>query len=211
MKPVYAVLLAAGESKRCRPNKLFLPWGDTTVLERSVDNLLDSSLSGTVVVLGHQADRAAALLEGKGCRLANNPDYSEGMGSSVIRGVAYCLENLIGEEAAGIMLALGDEPFIEREVIDRLVSSFRESSKGIVVPAYRGRKGHPPIFHSRYAVEMMEAAKRTGVRELLRRYPDEVAEVEVGTETILLDIDTKEDYERLFNKFISQGSTDTAE
>lgn len=210
MKPVYAILLAAGESKRCRPNKLFLPWGEETVLERSVANLLNSRLA-VVVVLGHQAKRAEALLKGKDCHLAKNPDYLEGMGSSVIRGVAYCLENLIGEEAAGIMLALGDEPFIEREVIDRLVASFRESSKGIVVPAYRGRRGHPPIFHSRYAEELMEAAERTGARELFRRYPDEVAQVEVETDAILLDIDTKEDYERLFDKFINKGSIDAAE
>ncbi len=201
MKPVYAILLAAGESKRCRPNKLFLPWGKATVLERSVENLLDSTLSGTVVVLGHQADRAGALLEGKDCHLVKNPDYGRGMGSSVVRGVSYCLENLIGEEAAGIMLALGDEPFIEREVIDGMVSAFRKSPKGIIVPTYRGRRGHPPIFHRRYAEELIEAAGRTGARELFRRYPDEVTQVEVDTETILLDIDTPEDYQKLFKRF----------
>lgn len=200
-RPVYAVLLAAGESKRCPPNKLFLPWGETTVIEKTVENLLHSQVNGVAVILGYQADKAAQLLRNKPCHLVVNPDYRKGMGSTVIKGVSHWLEYPDLAAEAGLMLALGDEPFIPPEIIDKVVSGFRSGAGEIVVPVYRGRRGHPSVFHRKYAPEIVEVARKTGAREILRRHPDDILEVEVETEAILLDIDTPEDYRTLFKRF----------
>ncbi|MDP8214914.1 MAG: nucleotidyltransferase family protein [Candidatus Euphemobacter frigidus] len=196
MRPVYAIILAAGESRRFAPkNKLFLPWGDDTILEAAVKNVLASRVDGTVVVLGHQAKRAATLLENLSCRTVVNPDYPAGMGTSVVAGIDFWLRHAdIGPEA-GLLFALGDQPFIPSAVMDTVIRNYRETSAGIVVPVYRGRHGHPSIFHRRYADEIREVAGRWGAREVLRRHPEDILRVKVETESVVLDIDTPEDYE----------------
>lgn len=196
-RPVYAIILAAGESRRFAPrNKLFLPCGSVTVLEAAVGNVLRSRLDGAVVVLGHQADRSAALLEKFSCRTIVNPDYHTGMGSSVVAGMGYWFQKGALALEAGFLFALGDQPFIPPVVIDQVIKSYRETTKGIVVPTFQGRRGHPSIFHRRYADEIRQTAGRWGAREVLRRHPDEILSVPVETEAVVLDIDTPRDYER---------------
>lgn len=200
-REVYAILLAAGESKRFPPNKLFLPWGKTTILEQTVENLLRSRVSETVVVLGYQGKKVASILRNKRCHLVVNPDYRQGMGTSVIKGIDYWLERPGLPPEAGLLLALGDEPFIPPEIIDKVVFAYQTTQKGIVVPTYKGRRGHPLIFHRKYASEIIEVCEEVGAREILRRYPGDILEVEMETEAILLDIDTLEDYGTLFKRF----------
>jgi molybdenum cofactor cytidylyltransferase len=200
-RPVYAIILAAGESRRFAPrNKLFLPCGNVTVLETAVGNVLCSRLAGVVVILGHQADRSAALLENLSCRTIVNPDYHDGMGSSVVTGIDYWLDHASLEPDAGFLFALGDQPFIPSAVIDRVIKSYRKTTKGIVVPSFQGRRGHPSIFHRRYADEIRQTAGRWGAREVLRRHPDEILSIPVKTEAVVLDIDTPRDYERAMKR-----------
>ncbi|MFH1038514.1 MAG: nucleotidyltransferase family protein [PVC group bacterium] len=201
-RPVYAIILAAGESRRCAPrNKLLLPFGGKTILETSVRNVLASRVVGVVVILGHQADVAAGLLRGLSCRMVVNPDYPSGMGSSVIAGIDYwhSLDDLASD--AGFLFALGDQPCIPPAVIDEVIRTYREKGAQIVVPVCNGRRGHPSIFHRQYADEIREVAGRWGAREVLRRHPDDIVSVEVASEAVLLDIDTPDDYTGMVNQF----------
>ena len=201
-RPVYAIILAAGESRRFAPrNKLFLPCGSVTVLEAAVGNVLRSRLDGAVVVLGHQADRSAALLEKFSCRTVVNPGYPTGMGSSVVAGMDYWIQCADLEPDAGFLFALGDQPFIPSSVIDEVINAYRGTAKGIVVPVYRERRGHPSIVHRQYADEIREVAGRWGAREVLNRHPDDILTVPVETEAVVLDIDTPEDYNRVVKLF----------
>jgi len=196
MRSVHALLLAAGESRRCPPNKLLLPWGGSTVLESSADRLIASRAKTVLAVLGHQAEEALRLLASRRCRTVVNADYRQGMGSSLAAGVNALLAG--GDLGAddGIMLCLGDEPFIPTALIDRLIGEFQDSGAGIVLPVRNGRRGHPSIFHRRYAAELLAASRSGGAREVVRAHQDELREVETSAEEILLDIDTMEDYLR---------------
>ena len=194
MRNVHALLLAAGESRRCPPNKLLLPWKGSTVLQSSADNLIASRAKTVLVILGHEAGKAKDLLAGRRCRTALNPDYREGMGSSLACGVSILVASGVLDQDDGIMLCLGDEPFIPVRLIDRLIREFAAGDRGIVVPILRARRGHPTIFHRRYAAELLAASRAGGAREVLRCHPEDVREVETAVEGILLDIDTPEDF-----------------
>ena len=197
MRSVHAILLAAGESRRCPPNKLLLPWGDSTVIESAVDGLIASRAASVSVVLGHEAETLRARLAGRRCRILPNPDYRQGMGSSLARGVSALLEPGVLGPDDGIMICLGDEPFIPTALIDRLIGEFAASGAGIVLPVHAGRRGHPTVFHRRFALDLLAAARSGGAREVIRSHPGETREVETAAEEILLDIDTPEDYQLL--------------
>ena len=197
-RPVYAIILAAGESRRFgQKNKLFLPCGSETILEASVKHILNSRVDGTVVVLGHQEDKAKELLKNISCPTVINPDYRDGMGSSVVVGIDYWLERIGDDPEAGLLFALSDQPFIPTEVIDALIAKYRDTRMDIVVPVFNGRRGHPSIFSQKYADEIREAAGRWGAREVLRRHPDKILSVPVDEEGVILDIDTPDDYKNL--------------
>ncbi len=197
-RPVYAIVLAAGESRRCRPyNKLFLPWGESPIIETVVFRVLASRAAGTAVVTGHQADRVEGLLKKFPCRIVFNPAYRSGMGSSLVAGLDYWLARPALSPEAGFLVVLGDQPLVTTPTIDRVIAAYRGSAAEIVVPVYRGRRGHPPVFHRRYAREIREVAGRSGAREVLRRHPEKILPVEVESGEILSDIDYRETYRRL--------------
>lgn len=186
---VSALLLAAGESQRMGRLKQLLPLGGSTLIEVVLENLLRSRLQEVIVVLGFGAEEIRPRVEAKGVRVAVNPRYKEGMASSLRVGL-----DALDPRAEGILVALADQPFIPPEVIDRLIEAFQGTSKGIVVPTFQGRRGHPVIFHRRYMEELRSLSGDQGGRELLHRNPEDLLEVEVDCPGVITDIDTLEDY-----------------
>ena len=172
--------------------KLLLPLRDRTIFEVSLGNLVRSRVDEVIVVLGHRADDFLPLIRGKKVKAVINPHYSQGMSTSLRRGL-----DAVASESQGLMIALADQPFIPPEVIDRLIEAFQGTSKGIVVPTFQGRRGHPVIFHRRYMEELRSLSGDQGGRELLHRNPEDLLEVEVDCPGVITDIDTLEDYWRL--------------
>lgn len=186
---VSALLLAAGESQRMGRLKQLLPLGGSTLIEVVLENLLRSRLQEVIVVLGFGAEEIRPRVEAKGVRVAVNPRYKEGMASSLRVGL-----DALDPRAEGILVALADQPFIPPEVIDRLIKAFQGTSKGIVVPTFQGRRGHPVIFHRRYMEELRSLSGDQGGRKLLHRNPEDLLGVEVDCPGVITDIDTLEDY-----------------
>ena len=118
-----------------------------------------------------------------------NNDYRSGMLSSVQEGL-----RLIPEDAKAIMILLGDQPMIKTEVIDMLIEAYNNNAERIVVPTYKGKKGHPLLIDISFSTEIEKLDPEQGLRQLLIQNPEEILEVEVDTSSILKDIDTKEDY-----------------
>ena len=186
---VSALLLAAGESQRMGRLKQLLPLGGSTLIEVVLENLLRSRLQEVIVVLGFGAEEIRPRVEAKGVRVAVNPRYKEGMASSLRVGL-----DALDPRAEGILVALADQPFIPPEVIDRLIEAFQGTSKGIVVPTFQGRRGHPVIFHRRYMEGLRSLSGDQGGRELLHRNSEDLLGVEVDCPGVITDIDTLEDY-----------------
>jgi len=191
---VSAILLAAGESKRMDKPKQLMPLGKTTILEQTIDNLLGSRVSEVIVVLGYRAEEVMKKIAVKPIKITINPAYHRGMSTSIVTGL-----NSVDDRAQAVMLALADQPFIDSPTINRLIAEFLSHNKGIAIPVYRGRRGHPVIFAIKYKEELLELTGDVGGRQIIRQHPDDILEVAVNSESIITDIDTTSDYQSHLN------------
>lgn len=187
---ISVIVLAAGESKRMGRMKQLLPFRNSTIIEQVVSNVVDADISEIIVVLGHQDRRIAHRLAGKPLKTVLNRDYRQGMSSSIKCGLDH-----ISETAAAVMIVLGDQPLIGRDIIDKLVAEFARNKRGIVAPVHQGRRGHPVIFAARYNSELARLEGDTGAKKVIEAHPGDMLEVEVDSESIFADIDNQNDYQ----------------
>ena len=186
---VAGVVLAAGESRRMGQLKALLPFGSRTVIEQVLEPLLSADLSEVAVVLGHRADEIAAVLEPLPVRLLYNPDYLLGMTTSV----QVALRSLQPDPDA-YLLALVDQPQIGLSVIRKLLSEHVRSRKGMVIPVYRGKRGHPLLLDSAYREAVLALGPDQGLNVVTRGYPHDTLEVGIESDDILRDMDYQDDY-----------------
>ena len=186
---ISVIILGAGRSERMGQTKQTLPFGTATILEKTIDNYAGSAAGEIIVVLGHQAEKIKEIIGDKSIGIVTNPDYRQGMSTSLIAGLKKIARG------AAVMIALGDQPLIESRTINLLIREYERHDKGIVVPIYRGKRGHPIIFSIKYKAELLSLSGDTGAREIIGRHPSDVLEVPVDTDAICIDIDTTESYE----------------
>ena len=186
---VAAVLLAAGQSRRMgRLNKLLQEVDGAPMVVRAAEALRASQVESLVVVLGHQADQVRAALGPREAAFVENPDYAEGLSTSLKRGLAE-----VPDDVDAVLVCLGDMPRVSAAQIDRLIAAFNPlEGRAICVPTHRGKRGNPVLWARRFAVEMMTIAGDVGARHLLGEHADVVCEVEMAEDAVLLDIDTPE-------------------
>jgi len=190
---IAALVLAAGQSRRMGPdNKLLAEVDGKPMVVRAVEAVLASQAEAVIVVTGHERDRVEAALAGLDLRSVHNPDYAQGLSTSLHRGLAA-----LPAGTDGVVVALGDMPRVEATAIDRLIAAFNPlEGRAICVPTWDGKRGNPVLFARRFLAEMQEIAGDIGARHLIGEYPDLVAEVamdeiEAG-HGVLLDVDTPE-------------------
>jgi molybdenum cofactor cytidylyltransferase len=188
---ISAILLGAGKSKRMGFDKLSLPWGKKTVLERCLETLLRSRVQELVIVLSLRNKGPRNLLRGKNIKIVTNPHPGGGMSTSIRRGL-----QAIHPRSDGILIALGDQPFLKTRTINVLIRTFAQGKGRIIVPSFRGRRGHPVIFHKRYRKELLNLKGDVGGKSVLERYPKNVIIVPVKSEGVVKDINTWQDYKK---------------
>jgi molybdenum cofactor cytidylyltransferase len=233
---IWAVILAAGESRRMGTQKLLLPFGDTTVAGAVVRAARTSRADRVLVVLGADreavrreiesslgggrdstadgADKHADLRHRKpgettgphrgpgrddgpqgsdapprGVVFVVNEDYRLGMLSSIKTGF-----RALPPDAEAAVVLLGDQPFLPSGVVDEVIAAYRKGGKGIVIPTFQGRRGHPVVIDLGYRDEVLGLDPADGLRQLMRAHPGDILEAEAGDANILRDMDTPEDY-----------------
>jgi len=196
---IWAVVLAAGESKRMRTQKLLLPFGETTVIEAIVRSALDSEADGALVVLGADRGKLRSVLQSYPLTFAVNKNYRLGMLSSIQTGFSA----LPGEAEAAVLM-LGDQPAVPSSVINDLICNYRESSRGIIIPVYAGRRGHPVLLETGYRREILGLDPKIGLRQLMRAHPEDILEVEVSTPAVLSDLDVPADYRQEVRRVLAR-------
>ena len=175
--------------------KQLLTFGGKTFVECCVDNLLASNAGEVVVVTGHRDADVRAALVTRPVRFAHNPDYRAGMTSSIKLGVS-----VISDQAKACLIALSDQPQIGIKVINRLIEVYLTERPLIVVPTYRGRRGHPIVLDMKLRAEILETDASQGLRQVVNAHPGKTVAVEVPSQTVLFDFDTPEDYLRASNQ-----------
>ncbi|MCI0389493.1 MAG: nucleotidyltransferase family protein [Acidobacteria bacterium] len=192
---ISGILLAAGESSRMQGAfKPLLKWGKRTVIGECVHQMRNSQLAEIFVVLGHREMEIRQTLSGSGVQYVINEEYRRGMLSSIKAGLA-----LLSPNADAALIALVDQPMITKEITDSLIDALNAGEKGIVLPTYRGKRGHPVIVAAKYFEDIMQLDEDSpeGMRQFIAGHRNDTLEVPVDTPAVIEDIDLPEDYERL--------------
>ena len=262
---VSGIILAAGESRRVGKLKQLLPFGNSTIIETVIDNLLCAKLDEVIVILGHAAEKITAKIRHKSVKIVCNPDYKSGMLTSVQCGVLAVNKTADGSASDksakpkackpqptprrngiprqigiqrqrpsaygkrqrsptvhpggttssdcfvprnvafcrdGFLIALVDQPFLTPHLIKNLIDEFYKTDRGIVLPIYKNRRGHPVIFDLKYASEILALSEDSGgLREVVHKHQDDIHQVPVNTDSVIRDIDYWEDYIRETKEF----------
>lgn len=186
---ISAILLGAGRSKRMGADKLSLPWGRRTVLEHCFNALLKSDVQELVVVLSLQNEGLKNLFQARKVRVVINPYSDKGMSTSIRRGI-----EALRPKNDGILIALGDQPFLKTRTINVLIHAFNRGEGQIIRPSFWGRMGHPVLFDRKYKRELLNLEGDLGGRSVIERHPEDVRVVPVRSMGVVRDVDTWQDY-----------------
>jgi molybdenum cofactor cytidylyltransferase len=182
---VDAVILAAGYSSRVGDFKPALDLYGKSILQRCIESMSDLC-ENIIVVGGHQHEIICELTKNiPNVKAVKNEHFELGMFSSVRRGIQEV-------KADRFFIIPGDQPVVKSETFQLLL----ETKSDIVIPRYKGKKGHPALFDSKLAAEILSWDDR----EILRNYihsKENVLIVDVDDPGIGLDVDTAEDYEMI--------------
>ncbi|MCX5268292.1 NTP transferase domain-containing protein [Streptomyces sp. NBC_00199] len=218
---VVGLILAAGGGRRLggRP-KALLEHRGRPLVEHAVRTLRTAGCTRVHVVLGAAADAVRERARLDGCVLVDNPDWAQGMGTSLRAGLASLPHPAppagpppagvhAGEDAgegpsqAGEGLAraalvlLVDQPGIGPQAVARVLAAY-EGESSLVSAAYDGERGHPVLFGSRHWTGVAATATGDrGARAYLNAHREALTLVECGDVARPFDIDTPEDLAHL--------------
>lgn len=215
---VTAIVLAAGLSRRMgEVNKLLLPFGEKTVLETTLDNILSSNIEVVLIVIGHEAPQVKKVLDdylrrNTGFRrkffIVENPDFEKGMTTSIQAGIKASKRlsppTLNSQfSTLNYMICLSDMPLISSDEYSFLKNQFEEilkkDEKAIVQPIFKEKRGNPTIFSSFYENDILNLIDTEGCKPIVQSHKNHVYLVEMPTHSILKDIDNNQDYKLMIN------------
>ena len=187
---VAAVILAAGESRRAGDaNKLLFEAGGAPLVRRAAGAALASRAAEVITVTGYEADLIISVLAGLDLRVVHNPDYHDGLSTSLKAGISA-----VPEGRTGALVLLADMPRISADIIDLLIGRFEDGGEtDICAPVFERRRGYPVLWPRRFFPQLLVVSGATGGRDLLKMHADEISAVEVDTADIHFDIDGPED------------------
>ena len=188
-RKVAGLVLAAGRSTRMGgPNKLLEEINGRPLVRIATEQVLASRARPVIVVTGHQRERVERALAGLPVTFVHNPDFAEGLSTSLKAGIAA-----VPAEADGAIVCLGDMPQVSATLIDRLIAAF-EPERGalVVIPTIEGKRGNPVLWSRRFFPDLLAVEGDVGARHLIGGYAEAVAEVPVEDAAALTDVDTPE-------------------
>jgi len=193
---VEGIVLAAGYSKRTGLFKMGLKLKDKTIIQQTIDGM-SKCCSRVIVVGGYRIERLKKLIgNDKNVQVVFNPDYKKGMFTSVKQGIKHI-------NCEKFFVLPGDIPFVTENVYKKLLKACGD----IIIPVYKGRKGHPVLINSTLKNELLEEKDDSSLSRFIKRKGYET--VETNEKGILKDIDTLEDYRREKNNLLRGGSNES--
>ncbi len=196
---IYGIILAAGEGKRMGKVKLTLPLGDKQLIEWVLQAAKLTPLDKYFLVVRPEDKEIIKTGKKWGAEIVLNPEYKSGMSTSVRK----ALSQIPSEDVEGFFIILGDQPLINPSILFKMLLAFTPGKKEIVVPFYKDKQGNPVLFDSYWKDELMKLSGDVGGRVLIKAHPERIKRFKISDESILLDIDREEDYERMKNIFDS--------
>jgi molybdenum cofactor cytidylyltransferase len=196
---ICGIILAAGEGKRMGKVKLTLPLGDKQLIEWVLQAVKLAPLDKYFLVVRPEDKEMIKIGESWGAEIVLNPEYRSGMSSSIRK----ALDQISSEVVEGIFILLGDQPLINPSIIFKMLKAFTPGKREIVVPFYKDKQGNPILFDNYWKEELMKLSGDVGGRVLIKAHPERIKRVKIPDESIFLDIDREEDYEKIKSIFNS--------
>jgi molybdenum cofactor cytidylyltransferase len=188
---VAGVVLAAGLSTRMGRNKMLLQLGGRSLVRRAVETALAAQLDPVLTVVGHERERVEAELQGLRCIPVPNPEYAEGMNTSLRAGI-----RALPPEASGAVVLLGDMPLVGSAMLRALVETFRRARSPLIISTYDGIVA-PPILYGRALFDELRAlAAEACGKGIVHAHRAEAIELSWPKEA-LTDLDAPEDLARV--------------
>lgn len=184
---ISGIIMASGYSNRMGTDKLLLPVEGIPAVQRVIEAVCASAI-GEVILVYH-TDKVGKIGESCGVKTVYNPSQELGQSQAVRLGL-----QATSEGADGYMFFVGDQPYLNSDIINKLIAAFLSKKAPAAVPLYNGRRGNPVIFSSSLKEELSNLTGDTGGRVILNRLKDGIAWVAVEDERAGLDMDTLEDY-----------------
>ena len=196
---IRAILLAAGKGSRMGVQKQLLNWSKKTLLEECIDQILEvKKIEEIRVVLGNNANKIKNELsyyENEKVKFIINKDYEKGMHSTIKKGLVNMDDNV-----EHILIALGDQPLISKETYADIIDKYLTVDKRMLVPVYKGQRGHPVLMERNFLEEEIDGVNGPGgLRSIVKNKPEEVFFYKVNKEEIIIDLDYYDEY-KLYRK-----------
>lgn len=198
---ICAIILAAGTSVRMGKPKQLLQLNGKPLLEHIIQMAVSSNFSEILTVIGCEASKIKKTITVDDPRFhwIVNEDYLSGQSTSLKTGISQ-----IGEQHSGMMIFLGDLPFITNTTIQTIYRAgkdmLKENDKSFVIqPEYKGIKGHPVFLGHPDKKIFMELSGDHGAKAIMNKMPSRQS-IAVEDDGILFDIDTPEDYCKAISK-----------
>jgi molybdenum cofactor cytidylyltransferase len=198
---VSALVLAAGASTRLGQPKQLLPLGSTTLLGRVVSEArAASAVDEVVVVIGGAAAEVRAQVDLAGARVVENPEFRLGCAASYRIGLTA-----LDGRAEAVAVLLGDQPGVDRTVIDIVVDEWRRTRDRIMLASYRGREGHPIVFARALFTELVALRGDKAAWKIVDAYRDWIRLAPVDRPHPR-DVNTWQEYEALLRSAVGPGA-----
>ncbi len=190
-RPIGAIVLAAGLSTRMGEPKMLMPWTEKrSIIEHIIEQTLNSRLDHVTVVTGHLSKSVKRVIEPLGVDVVYNRGYKTGeMLSSIKAGLRAMPDNI-----AAAMIVLGDQPRIQPKVIYQVMMAYSEGRGDLIAPSFEMRRGHPILIGRRYWPEILNLPRHGSLRDVLDTHNADITYVTVDTDSVLRDVDTRDDY-----------------
>jgi molybdenum cofactor cytidylyltransferase len=199
---IFAVVPAAGRSTRMGRPKVLLPLGGRTVIERVIDTLELAGIDRILVVTSPELPEVAAVVRNAGAHAVELTAPTEHMRETVQHGLDWIEAHWSPQPSDAFLLVPADHPTLDVTAIAvLLVAKMQHSQFSIFIPTYGGKRGHPALVGWQHVAGIRQSAPSEGLNSYFRRHVDETLEVAVTSASVLLDLDTPEEYERLRREF----------
>lgn len=193
---IAAIIPAGGASERMGAPKALLPHRGRTFLGTILDACAALGLPQRLVVLGYDADKILSGIDLSDATVLRNPAPESGPIGSIRAGV----EAVLNHPVEGVLVWHVDRPHVAIATVQALLDQFRQGKEPIVVPSWKGRRGHPVIFGRAVFEELLTVPDDRGARAVVRSDPSRVAIVPVDDPAVTEDIDTPEAYKDLIRR-----------
>lgn len=184
----YAVLIiAAGSSARLGQAKQLLPYRNSFLLRYVLEECINAGVGEVYAVLGARRDEIAPKIEDLPVNLLFNPDWEEGMSTSI----AFGIRKLMPENYDGVFIVLGDQPFFKGALLQKIIEKHLEVKAPIIISKYQNGQGPPTFFEATFFEELAQLRGDAGAKPVVKKHFEKLAFV--SFENGHIDIDKKED------------------